>query len=403
MNDADNEQETCSTERCREEMGMMDDQNLEKESGQLLTDEELLEIDNVLFQTGGDIMKKSNEIAQILNNLDHSLRRLRREYLSVRAGLKDKKKAFMEEKKEKEELERSIDLLAKKYEVLKEKYAELKSKLENANREKDKMSGRLQELENQLSEQEKESGAREAGFEQFRKDYRQFYDDAKSQKEKAQADFEQCRELCKSLQERLNRESEKKEANEREAEELKKQLQAQNDEFRSLDEKVRQYERQRENMPFLIRLSDACDSIVEKRDELPREFFDCLQNVVPLDDFERFLSGALDPSFPVYYHDAVQSFLAACRRRGEVSDETVKHVLGMLDALLSAVLDFADKYFEKERFFRISVGEGDRFDQQLCRYIGADGGIYGKIVKVWLHGFRDGKENKVYCSYVEGE
>lgn len=381
----------------------MNGQELLKEDGQFFTDEELLEMDDALFQTSGEIMKKISGITSIIGKHDNSVQRLRREYLSLRSILKDKKKALEEEQNEKGVWKDKANSLHNKYEALKAKYEELEKGLERANREKDDGLGEIRKLEKQLIEQREEYRTREKSYEEIRQDYRERYEEEKAQKEQAESDFQQCRKDYEILQECLKKESEALKAKESETEEQKKQLQAKNDRIQSLDEKVRRYEGQRENMPFLVRLCDAYDCIMEKRDELPREFFECLQNVVPSDDFDRFLSRALEPSFPVYYHDAVQSFLVVCRHRGEVSDETVKKALSVLDALLSIVLDFGNRYFEEERFVRIQIEAGDPFDKLLCRYIDEGGGIYGKIVEVWLHGFKDEKKNKVYCSYVEGE
>lgn len=388
----------------------MNDQELLKEGGQLLQDEEILEMDGIFFRAGEDIMKKSGEIDQILRNLNGPFQKLRKECLSARTSANDRKKALKEEKKEKEELADKADLLLKKHKELKADYEKQKSELDCANLEKEKMTEQLQELKTRLSEREREYQARETECRQRLEEYRQYYADARGDKEKAEDDLRKCqsdleveKKHADELQGLLEKEFAEKKTGVKEKEELEKQLRAREDEICSLGGKVRQYELQRQNMPFLTRLYDAYYGMMEKKEELPREFFDRLQNVMPAEDFDLFLSRALEPTFPVSYYLSLQAFLAVCGRYGEISGDAVKEALFLSDRLLSVILDFGETYYKEEGLTRLHIEAGDQFDRSLCKYVDESGGMYGKIGKVWLHGFRDGKKNKVYCSYVEGE
>lgn len=159
----------------RKETEGMNGQELLKEDGQFFTDEELLEMDDALFQTSGEIMKKISGITSIIGKHDNSVQRLRKEYLSLRSILKDKKKALEEEQNEKGVWKDKANSLHNKYEALKAKYEELEKGLERANREKDDGLGEIRKLEKQLIEQREEYRTREKSYEEIRQDYRERY------------------------------------------------------------------------------------------------------------------------------------------------------------------------------------------------------------------------------------
>lgn len=368
--------------------GIKNQDCLLKESEQFLTEEEILEIDGKLIKIDEVIMKKIGEIFELLGNNRNINSRLREAYhLAVtkltekEKDLKDKINILKKEEEEKKILIDKCNSLQQKYADLEKKNKELIAELDGVKKEKD-------EKERKLSEEKENS-----------KWYIQHYTDARKDKEKAESDLKQLREL----QNNLNRELSEKEEKVKELENLKEQLSEKTEKVHTLSEENQQYILQQQKMPALIRLYNAYNSVMEKRNELPQEFFERLQSVVPLDNFDSFLSKALRRSFPVCYYASIQSFIVMCSHHEEVSGEAMKKAILVSDDLLSVIFDFESDYFKEEKIFRINKKEGDSFDSDLCKYIDENGGQYGNIVKVWLHGFRDEKNKKIYCSYVEGE
>ncbi len=221
--------------------------------------------------------------------------------------------------------------------------------------------------------------------------------------ERLQNELAAERQHAEILQRDLDKELAEKEQREREMQDLRDQLQTETSKANVLDQKVQQYAAQEQRMPIVMKLYQAYNSMMEKRDELPEELFERLQNVVPTDHFDSFLPKVLKPSFPISYYLSVQAFMAMYSHNGQMSGEAMREALRVSDDLLSAVFDFGSEYFKEEKLIRLDRKAGDQFDHYMCKYIDGNGGMYGTIVRVWLQGFRDEKNNKIYCSYVEGE
>lgn len=395
------------------EMAMCDtnDQNrIAKEDIRFLTDGEILELDGVLLKTNEEVIKKAGEISEILRTKDDLVRKLRDAYLSAAKALKEKD-ALLEEKGRKlsEEvqtrwnLKSAYDLLQQKYEKLETDHNDVKAKLERA-------SQRTQELGMQLSAKEQRCLKLESDSKQIQKDCSQYYTDARADKERAEADLRQiqtelteARQKAAALQERLEIERKDRDEKEKEIKELGDRLQAETARGDILDEKVQQYASREQKMPAVTRMCRAYSSMVERRGELPEAFYERLQSVVPLDGFDSFLIRVMKPSFPISYYLSVQSFVTVYSHSGQLSGEGLKEALRVSDELLAAVFDFGSEYFKEEKLVRLDCKAGDSFNGNVCKYIDGKGGLYGNIVKVWLQGFRDEKNNKIYCSYVEGE
>lgn len=387
------------------------DQNcISKEDSRFLTEGEILELDGVLLKTNEEVIKKAGEISEILRIKDDLVRKLRGAYLLAAKALKEKD-ALLEEKGKKlsEEvqtrwsLKSAYDLLQQKYAKLETDHNEVKAKLIRA-------SQRMQELETQLSTQEQRCRALESDSKQIQKDCSQYYTDARADKERAEADLrqartdlEEARQAAAALQERLDTERKDRDTREKEIKELGDRLQAETVRAGVLDEKLQQYASREQKMPTVTRMCRAYSSMVERRGELPEAFYERLQSVVPLDGFDSFLIRVMKPSFPISYYLSVQSFVTVYSHSGQVSSEGLKETLRVSDELLSAVFDFGREYFKEEKLVRLDCKAGDSFNGNVCKYIDGKGGLYGNIVKVWLQGFRDEKNNKIYCSYVEGE
>ena len=352
---------------------------ISREDGQLLTEGELLELDGILLKTNEDIIKKAGEIGGILRDKDGLIQRLRSAYLSAVASLREKDAA------------------------LDANQNELKKKLGYANQ-------RMQGLEAELSKQEERYHQLETNAKQIQDVCNQHYANARADRDQAVADLRQAQEKlaifsqdAKTLQERLTKELEDGEARKKDMQDLKDRLQSETSKAGILDEKAQQYAMREQKMPAIMRLYNAYSSMMERRNALPEAFFERIQSVVPLDDFDSFVPRVLKPSFPISYYLSVQSFMAVCSHSGQVSGGTIKEALRVSDDLLSAVFDFGSEYFKEEKLVRIDRKAGDQFDSYVCKYIDGNGGMYGNIVRVWLQGFRDEKNNKIYCSYVEGE
>jgi len=375
-----------------------------------LADGELLEMDGILLKTNEEIIKKAGEISEILRVKDSLIQKLRSAYLSAVAALKekdasleDKSKTLSEEVRSKWDLKNHYDSLQQKYTELDTNHNELKGKLDHANQ-------RIQKLEDELSKQEDRYHVLETNAKQTQEVYRQHYTDARADRDQAVSDLRQAQENltrisqnAKTLQERFTKELEDGEARQREAQDLRDRLQSETSKADILDEKVQQYALREQRMPAIMRMYSAYSSMMERRKELPQEFFERIQSMVPMDDFDRFLSRVLKPSFPISYYLSVQAFMTMCSHSGQVSGATMKEALRVSDDLLSAVFDFGSEYFKEEKLIRMDCKAGDQFDNYVCKYIDGNGGMYGNIVRVWLQGFRDEKNNKIYCSYVEGE
>lgn len=389
----------------------MNDQNcISREDGQLLTEGELLELDGIMLKTNEDIIKKAGEIGGILRNKDGLIQRLRSAYLSAVASLRekdaaleDKSKTLNEEVKAKWDLKNHYDTLQQKYVELDANQNELKKKLDYANQ-------RMQGLEAELSKQEERYHQLETNAKQIQDVCNQHYVNARADRDQAVADLRQAQEKlaifsqdAKTLQERLTKELEDGEARKKDMQDLKDRLQSETSKAGILDEKAQQYAMREQKMPAIMRLYNAYSSMMERRNALPEAFFERIQSVVPLDDFDSFVPRVLKPSFPISYYLSVQAFMAVCSHSGQVSGGTIKEALRVSDDLLSAVFDFGNEYFKEEKLIRIDRKAGDQFDSYVCKYIDGNGGMYGNIVRVWLQGFRDEKNNKIYCSYVEGE
>lgn len=383
---------------------------ISREDGQLLTEGELLELDGILLKTNEDIIKKAGEIGGILRDKDGLIQRLRSAYLSAVASLRekdaaleDKSKTLNEEVKAKWDLKNHYDTLQQKYAELDANQNELKKKLGYANQ-------RMQGLEAELSKQEERYHQLETNAKQIQDVCNQHYANARADRDQAVADLRQAQEKlaifsqdAKTLQERLTKELEDGEARKKDMQDLKDRLQSETSKAGILDEKAQQYAMREQKMPAIMRLYNAYSSMMERRNALPEAFFERIQSVVPLDDFDSFVPRVLKPSFPISYYLSVQSFMAVCSHSGQVSGGTIKEALRVSDDLLSAVFDFGSEYFKEEKLVRIDRKAGDQFDSYVCKYIDGNGGMYGNIVRVWLQGFRDEKNNKIYCSYVEGE
>lgn len=283
-------------------MSGIDNQNeFLKERGQLLTDEEILELDGSMFEVNDEIMRKAGDIVRKLGETNSKIQRLRDAYCQCKKNFEKTEAALADEREKCKKEKETVQKIGNNYLSLKQSYEDL-------------------------------------------------------QKENS---------------------------------ELKKKMEAVN--------------LQQEKMPALMRLYHAYQSVMEKKSMLPQEFFEYMQSVVPLDDFDGFLPGALRESYPVSFYQTVQSFITVCNLHGEVSGETLKDTLCTLDTLLSAVFDLGSAYWKAQKLSRIDIEAGDPYDSDLCRYIDEKGEEYGNIVKVWLHGFRDEKKNETYRSYVEGE
>lgn len=368
----------------------MDNKNSQeyfKENRQLLTMEKIFEMDGIFIENNDEIMLKISEIeialgaiGKILGERGSVIKELRETCLSVMERLK-------KEEEEKKELEKRIRSQEQKYNNLKE----AKKILDDKWREECK-----KQREN---------------FEQSREDYKKYYEKEKDQKEKAESDLRsQEAELNEEKQRvsnlRAQIESEQAE-NQRKTGEvatLKNDLDVKNNQISELEEKVKQFQSKEEKMPALMRLYDAYNEVMEKKEGLPKAFTDHWQRVVPMDDFDSFLEKVFKRLFPINYYQSIQAFIARCDQSGEISDEDKKKALRVSDGLLSEIFVFGSKYLGEEKLFWMDdIKAGDKFDSGLCIYIDRKGTMFGNIAEVLLHGIRDEKNNKIYHSYVEGE
>lgn len=384
----------------------------EKERGIFFTEEEFRNMDGVLLETNSEIMKKAGEICEILGKRDDAFSSLRKAYcLAVEAlkekdtDLQDKGEILEREAQEKQAWIDKCGALREENRTLEEEKRNLEEKLDAAGLEEESLKNRI----DQLSRQEEYYQTLKAGFEQVQRECNQHYTDAKNDREEAKYELKQCRddlaeetEKVKYLQTVLDREAGQREEKEREAERLRAELLEKDGELCALNEINQHYISQRQKMPSLMRLYEAYDAMMEKRDELPREFFECLQKVMPLDDFDHFVPAALKRSFPIACYLSIKSFIAVSGS-GQVPEKEMKKALRCSDHLLEEVFAFGSAYFKEEKLFRIDMEKGDPFDDELCIYINGKGGMYGDIANVWLHGLRDEKDEKIYHSYVEGE
>ena len=372
-----------------------------KEKGRFYAEDEFRDMDGMLLETNSEIMKKAGEIWEILGKRDHAVSSLRKAYSLVVEALKEKdeelqmKKTLLE--KEEQEKQGWID----KYRVLQEQNKTLEEKLNGAKQEKEMLQNRIRQLEQYQTLQEE--------FEQIRRDCNQHYTDAKHDRDEARSELKQCREELEKetekvihLQETLEEEIRQREDKEREVGQLNSQLLEKEKEIHTLKEIKQQYRWQRQKMPILMGVFDAYSAIMEKRDQLPREFFECLQKAMPVDDFDRFVFAALNRSFPISCYLSLKSFIAVSGS-GQVPEKAMKEALRCSDRLLEEVFVFGSEYFKEEKLFRIELEKGDPFEDDVCTYINGRGGMYGDIADVWLHGLRDEKDDRIYHSYVEGE
>ena len=372
-----------------------------KEKGRFYAEDEFRDMDGMLLETNSEIMKKAGEIWEILGKRDHAVSSLRKAYSLVVEALKEKdeelqmKKTLLE--KEEQEKQGWID----KYRVLQEQNKTLEEKLNGAKQEKEMLQNRIRQLEQYQTLQEE--------FEQIRRDCNQHYTDAKHDRDEARSELKQCREELEKetekvihLQETLEEEIRQREDKEREVGQLNSQLLEKEKEIHTLKEIKQQYRWQRQKMPILMGVFDAYSAIMEKRDQLPREFFECLQKAMPVDDFDRFVSASLNRPFPISCYLSLKSFIAVSGS-GQVPEKAMKEALRCSDRLLEEVFVFGSEYFKEEKLFRIELEKGDPFEDDVCTYINGRGGMYGDIADVWLHGLRDEKDDRIYHSYVEGE
>ena len=384
----------------------------EKEKDTFFTDEEFRNMDGMLLETNREIMKKAGEICECLGKRDNAVSNLRKAYCQAAEALKEKDADLQDKgdmlEREVQEKQAWIDkceALQEKNRMLEDEKRSLEEKLGAAALEEKEFKNQIA----QLSRQEEHYQTLKAGFEQIQRECNQHYIDAKNGREKAKAELKQCRdELAKEtekahqLQTALDREAGQREEKERETEQLRGELSEKDKEICALSEIKQQYIAQRQKMPSLMRLYEAYEDIMEKRDELPREFFECLQKVMLLDDFDRFVPAALERSFPIACYLSLKSFIAVSGY-GEAPEEAMKEALLCSDQLLEEVFAFGSEYFKEEKLFRIHIEKGEPFDDEWCIYINGKGGMYGDIANVWLHGLHDEKNEKIYHSYVEGE
>lgn len=390
---------------------------ISKKDSAFLTGEELLEMDGMLFEAGDELAGKIGEIGEILRKKDSAARRLREAYRAVAAALNERDAVLEDQVKELGEREKREKELECGCEKLRQEYAELQAvngtlrtrQADMAQRQENSLR-QIQELEDVISAKEKNCQLLEEKCSQIRKEYSQYYTDARNDKEKAESAMERLqnelaaeRQHAEILQRDLDKELAEKEQRAREMQDLRDQLQTETSKANDLDQKVQQYATQEQRMPIVMKLYQAYNSMMEKREELPEELFERLQNVVPTDHFDSFLPKVLKPSFPISYYLSVQAFMAMYSHNGQMSGEAMREALRVSDDLLSAVFDFGSEYFKEEKLIRLDRKAGDQFDHYMCKYIDGNGGMYGTIVRVWLQGFRDEKNNKIYCSYVEGE
>lgn len=385
------------------------DNNL-RESRGLLGDSDLLELDAMLLKANEELTRKAGEIGKILVERDSKVQQLRRAYLAAVAVLKEKEEALArkagaldQSTREFSELKSCYNLLRQDFQKLEQNRDALASDLACANQQKNDKQEQIGKLEADLDRKEEERQTLVSNYIQAQKDYNQYYTDFNNEKDRVKSELKQVqdelereRKSAESLQMRLDTEMDEKAA-------IEKAMQDLDSRVGGLDEKVQRYEARERKMPAVMRLYDAYNGMMERRAALPGEFFERLQNVVPPDDFDGFLSRALRRSFPISFHLSIQSFIAVCNNSGQVPGEAVKEALSVSDDLLSAVFEFGSAYFKEEKIVRIDCRAGDEFKNHLCKYIDGNGGSYGNIVRVWLQGFRDERDNVVYCSYVEGE
>ncbi len=377
----------------------------ENERRTFFTEDELSGMDGMLLETNSEIMKKAGEICGILGKRDSAFSSLRKAYRLTEETLKEKEDQLEKEEREKQEWMDKCNALQEKNRILEEAKGSLETKLNALGKEKEVLESRI----SQMSSQEEHYQTLRNEFEQIRHDCNQHYTDAKNDRDEAKAELERCRddlaeetEKAEQLQTALNTERGQRQKIESEAKEMRSQLIEKDNEIHTLSETNRQYRSQSKKMPALMGLYDAYDAIMEKREELPHEFFECLQKAMPMDDFDCFVSAALRRSFPIGCYLSLKSFISVSGG-GQASEEGMKKALRYADQLLEKVFAFGREYFKEEKLSRIHVEKGDPFEDDVCTYINGRGGMYGDIADVWLHGLRDEKDDRIYHSYVEGE
>lgn len=273
---------------------------------------------------------------------------------------------------------------------------ELLESLEKRLYEADTENGNLRNQIERLPSQEDYQTLKE-GIKQIREICERDRDKARRELEQCEKDLETEKERGRTLQEKLNKLKDTLDKKESDAESLEKELLESREKADAIGSQNQQYKNKIQKMPKLMRLYDAYDAIMEKKDELPQKVIEW----VPIDDFDSFLCRALKSSFPIGFYLAIESLIK--NNSEQMSDRTMEEALHISDQLLAEVFSFGSEYFEEKGLFRISVEKGNPFNEELYIDIGGKGGMCENVARVWLHGLRDGKEDKIYHSYVEGE
>lgn len=274
----------------------------------------------------------------------------------------------------------------------------LEDRLDDANQENENLRSQIERLPRQEDYQTLNEGIEQI-LQICEKDIDEAKDELKQCKQELEAEKEKKEKLQGKLYELQNTLDEKEE-NEKN---LKNDLKERKDEVSKLVAQNQQYEKKMEKMPALMQLYDAYDAIMEKKTRLTQGFIECIQKAMPMDDFDSFLCRALKRSFPIAFYLSLQSFIRSCSNSGQMFDGAMEEALHLSDQLLEELFSFGSEYFKEEELSRIGIEKGEPFEEEVCMYIGDEGGVYGNVVSVWLHGLKDEKEDRIYQSYVEGE
>lgn len=343
---------------------------------QLPTMEKILEIDGTFIENNNKITQKISEIGAAIGAIGGILEKSGSGIKELRETCCSVMKKLEKEMEEKRELEENIDSQKQEYKKLKD--------------EKERLEGEWIE----------ESKKQRKNIEKIQTDYQKYQKYYENERNKR----EQEESKLRSLKDELVSERSENQKKSDEVETLKNDLDGKKGQISELKEKVDQFQSKERKMPALMRLYDAYNEVMEKKEGLPKAFTDHWQRVVPMDDFDSFLEKVFKRLFPINYYQSIQAFIARCDQSGEISDEDKKKALRVSDGLLSEIFVFGSKYFGEEKLFWMDdIKAGDKFDSGLCIYIDRKGTMFGNIAEVLLHGIRDEKNNKIYHSYVEGE